>query len=1031
MNKKIFVVFIFGILLLGSVSAGIFDNKFHWDEKQDYQMGNKLIKYNSLWDKYNPIEIKSGLFGLGSTKAKIALTEHAETCGGDNICISKMEIYLANDGVLIDDNKFYTLQKKGDWIEQDIRWSKFEYWGDTDNYETQCTKEEQICENYENGTFCYNQQETCEKIKIGKHKGWVNYNLGDEVKAGNYEVQLVGEKKPSRIVDWRIETQGKIISELAIWGNISEGDGAEVILNSPPDGFERAINEIGFSATANITGGATLVNMSLYYNSTGVWSLNETKLNSDNLTSAHGETMNGNHVRTNQEGIQIETIEAITIGNITRATGVSATTAYIYTYTDGTALGNLLASTNFSGDNATFNFFLNSSTKYYIVLDSEGGNTQFKPSSGTTFPITNEFIKYEIGWSGGIPNSNSIFGVESISREINTIDFTKSISEDIIWNVQGCDSDGDCGFAPSNFSLFSDTNSPTIDIESPTGTFNVLEQNKNISLNFTATDFVILGTCLLEYNLTNTTIPCTNATKTVTGFDYELGFNNLTIYANDSLNNVGSSFTSWTVILEENSQQFETSTTETAIENFNISLTYTPSDWNAISANINYDGTNYSGTQIGSGNNPIFTANIEIPSISEASENLTFFWYIDLTNTTGTFSFASSSNNQTVTEIALTSPCSGGDIPYITFFTRTSENPFPLLNATFKSAWDITQVGGGTTLSNFSYEEISETNSSWDFCISPNSTNYTVSVDVEVDATGYAKNFYYITDNEFTSGETTNISLYLLNDSLATPTTLDVNDKYTNPISEVLIFIQLYDVGTDIFYTVGMGKTNENGEDTVYLNWFDSLYKFVLVKNGETQLITNTTKIFATPKKFEISTTITYTFNKFLDFQYSLIFNNLTENFVLTYVKPDATIEQGCLRVTKRTTVNDTEICLTCSSSASATLYCNIGSAGNGTFLATFYATGSWYNVAFLVEIIGGNFATEINDLLGEEDAIFYTILMSGIVVSMFLFSPVLGVIGMILGLLASAVLGFTVITYSLFIGITIIGGFIIWILKK
>jgi len=43
----------------------------------------------------------------------------------------------------------------------------------------------------------------------------------------------------------------------ATWGNISSGDDAEVILNSPADNAIVYYPEVTFNATAEVTGGAT------------------------------------------------------------------------------------------------------------------------------------------------------------------------------------------------------------------------------------------------------------------------------------------------------------------------------------------------------------------------------------------------------------------------------------------------------------------------------------------------------------------------------------------------------------------------------------------------------------------------------------------------------------------------------------------------------------------------------------------------------------------------------------------------------
>lgn len=135
-----------------------------------FNLNGNAIEYNPIWETYKPIEIRN-MFGFGKTLFSGALTAHTDVCGED--CSSTMQIYLAEDSVLIDDIKFYTLE--GDErIEQDIR-----------SYE-----------------FIVNGEK---------------YNIGTEVSAGDYEVVLNGEKKSSRTVDWVIETQGETLGEWAVW----------------------------------------------------------------------------------------------------------------------------------------------------------------------------------------------------------------------------------------------------------------------------------------------------------------------------------------------------------------------------------------------------------------------------------------------------------------------------------------------------------------------------------------------------------------------------------------------------------------------------------------------------------------------------------------------------------------------------------------------------------------------------------------------------------------------------------------------
>jgi len=128
-----------------------------------------------------------------------------------------MQIYLADDGILVDDIIFETLQDNGKWLEQNIRSYQFSYWGVIDDYETQCIELKEVCNETLNESYCYIPKE-CSEVKIGSHEGWVNYELGEIVKAGTYELKLDGQKKPSRTVDWIIKTNGEWLNSWATWG---------------------------------------------------------------------------------------------------------------------------------------------------------------------------------------------------------------------------------------------------------------------------------------------------------------------------------------------------------------------------------------------------------------------------------------------------------------------------------------------------------------------------------------------------------------------------------------------------------------------------------------------------------------------------------------------------------------------------------------------------------------------------------------------------------------------------------------------
>jgi len=475
------------------------------------------------------------------------------------------------------------------------------------------------------------------------------------------------------------------------------------------------------------------------------------------------------------------------------------------------------------------------------------------------------------------------------------------------------------------------------------------------------------------------------------------------------------------------SETYSSSSIETTNETFVINITYSSSSWNSISAKLNYDGTNYSGTQAGVGDAVGFSRTIDIPVVS-ATSNKTFYWLFTLTNSTGSFIYTSSQHNQTVVPISFFS-CNSSQTPYINFSTYSASSPYSPINATFKSSWDIRTIGGSGALFNYSIQDTSENNRSWAFCFSDTGKSYVVTADIEIDGIKSAKNFHYLYNLTLTN-VTTNISLYLLNDSLATLTVLEVRDKSSQASMEnVYISIQYYDIGTDTFRTVSMGKSNQDGEDLSYLNWYDSLYRFVFVRGGVTLYSTNPFKIAETPQIFDIPTTTTFEFEKFDDFSYSLYYNSTTQNFVLIFVKPSGDVDLGCLRVIKRNQTDDYLICDSCETSSSATVYCNIASYGNGTFIASFYAIGSIAEyISTISEVIGGS---QIYEAIGNLDGTVLAIIFAGIIMTLFLVSPVLGILGLILGLLGTYVLGFQPMEYYTFLGIVVVGGLLMWLIKR
>jgi len=820
MNKKILAIFIFGMFLfsLASVSALTLNSKKSIDTKGgSYNLSGTIIQYNSLWIKYAPIEIKK-LLGLGKILFSGAIIQHTNLCDKD--CLSVIEIYLAEEGALIDDITFKTLQKDNTWIEQDIRKYQLEYWGNINDYKTTCTfGKESISVNGTNET-----PKTCSQSLIKSYNGWINYQVGSIVSAGKYTVRLSGEKKPGRTVDWIIETLGKTLDSWAVWGNISLGATAEVTLNNPIDNATTFFPSVLFNASANVTNGARITNISLFTNETGTFEVRNTTIfiSGSDLTVSITIPTNADLSRTPDSGMRLDTNQTIFLTELFKVPTSTATTVYIKTDFEGTIVG----SGTFVGDQAIFStpITLNTSTLYYLSFDAGGaGYLPIFSSSTSALPNDTGFINFISGFNHLNDTNFRSWNLQNISFRtvlgdtFVTENWTRTISEDIIWNVEACDTDGDCGLAPSNFTLFVDTNPPTIEIEAPTGTFNSLIQNQNISLNFTAIDDN-LEICTLEYNNTNTTVACINGTKAITGFDYQVGFNNLTMYANDSFGNIISNFTSWNALITEISSEFNGSSFVTSTESYLLRFNSTGST--ITNGKLYYEGIPTSGT-IASNSDGTFNVSAT-KTLSAANLGVNeFIFEVEIDGTPAN----SSGRNQTVAGIVLENCEAGNATSYLHTIFQDEGNQ-SALNASISSATFEFWLGDGSVTQTLLFTNITE-NPSYDFCFFPANKTLTLDIDFPYASTNYPQRIFR-QDDVLLTNATTNSTLFLLNVNDGIFTRYQAINSLTGAAIEA-VDVTVQKLINAILTTVAQGITDATGTVTFFLN-FEDLHSYTFIK---------------------------------------------------------------------------------------------------------------------------------------------------------------------------------------------------------
>ena len=283
----------------------------------------------------------------------------------------------------------------------------------------------------------------------------------------------------------------------------------------------------------------------------------------------------------------------------------------------------------------------------------------------------------------------------------------------------------------------------------------------------------------------------------------------------------------------ENNQTYSTPANEGSNSIFSINITYDNNDYSAIGI-LNYNGTNYSGTQTGSGSNIVFTKNLTIPNIATAQQNNSFYWIIGLTNNSGITYYNSTTYNQTVNKLYLDN-CSVYTNNIMNISLR-DEDTRGLINGTIETLVNIYSSDGLNLITSYN---ASYTGSNANICFKSgflNITNYLMNYQLK-----YYNNATYFA--EYENGQSIllnnstvpyNISLY----DLATTTTgaqvYTISFKDSNLIPQVGVVANIMRQYLPInqYLSVEAPITDSNGQVQVHLVSNSVIYTVVFTRNG-------------------------------------------------------------------------------------------------------------------------------------------------------------------------------------------------------
>lgn len=587
------------------------------------------------------------------------------------------------------------------------------------------------------------------------------------------------------------------------------------------------------------------------------------------------------------------------------------------------------------------------------------------------------------------------------------------------WFVKVFDFAGNA-FSTSNRTLEIDTTLPTINISSPVDYYEYLRVGQLIDLNFTAADTQNnLSACLWDYNGTNYSIACTNGTLTSTQIAQELANYNVTVYVNDTLGNLENSTQEWEIGFLERDRVYNSDSLQTGSQNF-ILATVKNSDIVSSSATFTYNGDTYISTRVASGYNVNFTNTIDIPT--DLVGDVPFYWTVSFTNSTGSYSFNTTTSNQTVHNITLYECFNPTPTGLTLNFTTYDSTNMTTLNSTLEATFEFYAASGsGSALMEYLFSDLNENRSNYMYCLNSSGLNVTVDAFLSYGATGYDNREYIINDG-IIGNFTQNIPLYLTQTALTDIVTITVQDQNYDPISGALVAIQEWDIGTNTYYTIGTLVTSSEGQGIIDLELYTTWYRAVVTYGGEIVETTDVQKLSGTSWIITVELGVDNPYDLFGDISHGLTFDNETNITTFTWVDSSGYTQRGCLVITNATSLGEEEIENECVESVSGTIDYLITGEGSFTAYGIIYIEG--YNVSEIVDVLSIQLGT---------DEIITTVSPFGKVISFIAIgtmgligvaadSVILGGVLIIVALIALMKIGFMNITWGFIWGmITII----------
>lgn len=454
-----------------------------------------------------------------------------------------------------------------------------------------------------------------------------------------------------------------------------------------------------------------------------------------------------------------------------------------------------------------------------------------------------------------------------------------------------------------------------------------------------------------------------------------------------------------------------------------------------IIATLWYNGTAYTSTKSLTGSNVTFSNSISIDSVASAQTKNFFYEYL-ITNSTGTFSFNSTTYNQIVNyaipiNITANTRCIG-NLSTAFYFNFQNEQNFTAITPS-KVNYNI-QYGISNITTSVAYGSYTNINN-LSICINNTMSEYSIGYgEIEYEATGFTTRKYYIFSGTRATNQTINTTLYSLDTASSTAFQL------TAQTSTGVLYKNNYYIGLMRWYpqlnqynVVEIGKTDDKGQSVFEIRTTDVDYRFAIYYlNGTIIKVLNPLKMVCTSSPcaytiFADGTSLDYTSQ--FQLEDSLVYDNLTH--LVTYIWNDPTQKTNAMNmsVTKITSSGETMVCSTSATGYTGVLQCDL-TGQSGTLVVRIFRSASPFSyIKEKIVELGIGLLRDIGNGNGKFFALIAVVILGALGVLIGIYNPYAGIVIGCASLIPLFIWGGISVSYL--IGFIILGGIVIYFIRK